>query len=144
MIAQLCLVIDVKIIDDTIVFTRGLNIAAVFWYNNEERKMSVMKTSLLAISILGLVAGTMGSAEAAGSKKSRYTAKQGKVLQFSVRSKTRPKSGYDENHEYRFEIASYDRQTLRFGNSGFIGQPGYFGYNGYRTQLGNSRSDSLR
>ena len=115
-----------------------------------------MKTShiaMLAAFGLGLaVAGTEtasaapaeGSKIAACDKFNRCVDRSGRYLQVIVRNRRSRVDDYDYNRTPTFEIAGFERPTLRYGNTGFIGQAGYFGLGGFRTQLGSPSFDNLR
>lgn len=115
-----------------------------------------MKTShiaMLAAFGLGLAFAGAETATAAPAGTSRVAAcdkanrcvdRNGKYLQVIVRNRRSRIDDYDYNRTPTFEIAGVEQPTLRYGNTGFIGQPVYFGLGGVRTQLGQPSFDNLR
>ena len=77
-------------------------------------------------------------------KAHRCVDKQGNYLEVVVRNRRQRNDDYDYNRGYTFEVAGFERPTLRYGNTGFIGQNGFFGNSGFRTQLGSASFDNLR
>ena len=122
--------------------------------------MKTTRLSLLAACALGLTAMGLDTATAAPGSDDGQTAttrrakpvchngrcenKNGRYLQVIVRKKRIRNDDYDYNRNYSFEVGGFERPTLRYGNTGFIGQAGYFGNGGFRPQLGASSFDNLR
>ena len=120
--------------------------------------MSVMKNVILAGGAVVFLAAGFGSASAApagdqvrrGSdvaacdKYHRCVTRDGRYLEVNVRTRGNKNDDYDYSGTYAFVVNDVERPTLRYGNNGFIGQAGYWGNGGFRTQLGDSSFDNLR
>ncbi|MBY0613663.1 MAG: hypothetical protein K2P80_15915 [Beijerinckiaceae bacterium] len=85
-----------------------------------------------------------GQRVAACDKFNRCVSRDGKYLQVIVRNRRSRVDDYDYTRTPTFEVAGFERPTLRYGNTGFIGQGVYYGYGGFRTQLGSPSFDNLR